>query len=151
VLHRDDPILTQTGKKIAYKTGSKLIEKYGVPDQIYYSPFKRTSQTLDYMLKSLSSRKIEKIVFVEDYKLCRYSTNKHRPNVATEIVDNIPYNESRTAFINRITKFAKNLENNNNEIIWCITHTSVYIPLAKIYHVRIPAYVSYNDYFIVRK
>lgn len=125
--------LAKNGRFLAYKVGKKLIDEHGLPDQIYVSPFRRTIQTMKYMLYKTNTQNIE---IIEDKRLSRYFTSKEKRN---PIIDrttrnkDIPIYESFNEFKERIADFnfdiidnAADATDGNDKIIWIITHVVVY-------------------------
>ena len=60
-----DTHLTSQGKHKSKKVAKKLIEKYGVPDIIFCSPFARTRETLDVfnkVIRKIGNKEIANII-----------------------------------------------------------------------------------------
>jgi broad specificity phosphatase PhoE len=150
-----DPRLTQNGKDLAHKKGNKLLKKYGTPSLIYCSPFRRTQETLKYMMKSIPAAQAASIKIVYDTDLSRYFTREQKKNpevaVSTQKA-NIPIYETRDDFGDRVkeveAKLAKHI--NSSEVVWCITHTTVYKRLAKSYDVTLPGFIPFMHAFRVK-
>lgn len=146
--YRHDSQLTKKGREIAKMRGRALIKKFGVPNLIYCSPFRRTKETLKLMLGANSTR----IEYTTG--LSRYFSERERrdPDVASETLDaQIPLDEDNREFKVRVRQFAWNVLQSiqPGEIVWCITHSTVYKTIARIFEVEIPAYIKPNDHFIV--
>lgn len=147
--HIHDPKLTDSGKRLAYKVGKNLIQKYGKPDLVFCSPFRRTKQTLKYMLRKTDT---EDIKFVYDIDLSRYFSNREKKNPSVDsstLTKDIPIYESRSDFHKRTEKLADKMHAyvDRKEVIWCITHTTVYKRMAKIYEVELPDYIPFMHHF----
>ena len=56
-IYKYDEKLTSEGKRMSIQTAQTLIEEYGLPDIIYYSPFYRTRQTRKKMVKAINEYK----------------------------------------------------------------------------------------------
>lgn len=144
--------LVEDGARLASKVGKKLIKKYGVPDVVYFSPFRRTKGTMKNMLRGIN---LENTVLIEEPRLSRYFVSGEKSNPDIDIstyMSNIPIEENRKEFSLRIEKFASSLKRNPNNkkiVIWCITHTTVYKKLGRIYNVDIPHMIPFMSYFVV--
>lgn len=149
--HRHDPKLTKEGKYLAFKKGRTLLKKYGTPKIIYCSPFRRTKQTLKYMLYKVSRDNIQ-IIF--DSRVSRYFSEREKANPdidGSTKVSNVPIYETRKDFATRAQNLTTDLNihaKHDNEIVWCITHTSFYKKIAKIYNTTIPDFIPFMHYFI---
>jgi hypothetical protein len=149
--HVHDPKLTHAGKKLAYNKGKKLIEKYGFPNIIYCSPFRRTRQTLKYMLHNTPSHNI-KIIY--DPNTSRYFNEQEKAHVDIDhstLKSNVPIYESNDIFRTRIKNLSIKLDKliQTGIIVWCITHTTVYKRLSKGYNIQLPETIPYMDFFII--
>lgn len=143
--------LNDEGRKLAIRTGYKLIKKHGLPNIIYYSPFRRTLQTMDNMLwkKDRSGIKIYK-----EPKLARYfsSNEKKNPDVDPKTLkSDIDIYETYDEFKARINEFSESIEYlaESDNLVWCITHTTVYKRLSKIYNVRLPKHIPFCHHFVL--
>jgi broad specificity phosphatase PhoE len=150
--HKHDPKLTRRGKKLAYMKGHRLIKRYGYPTVIYCSPFRRTRQTLKYMLSGINT---ENIKIIYDPNISRYFSNeeKKEADVAkSTMIANIPIYEDYNEFGKRMLSVCETLSGwiKEREIVWCITHTTVYKRIANIYDIKYPEYILPMDYFILR-
>lgn len=154
--HAHDPKLTRDGRSLAIRKGLKLLSKYGIPNIIYCSPFRRTRQTLEYMLSELSKAQKDSIKIIYDVDLARYFSNEEKSHPDIDPVTeqmSLPIQESYREFSLRIKqatdKYAHHLE--GKEIVWCITHTTVYKRLASIYKVEIPQRIPFVHSFTLNK
>ena len=145
--------LSEYGKKLAQRVGKRMIEKYGIPTIIYYSPFRRTTQTMDNMLMDINR---DNMTLIKEVNLSRYfsSKEKRNPSIDKETAKlDIPIHEHRNEFKLRIDEFSNLIYHHvsSNEIVWAITHAIVYKNLAKKYYISIPKHIPFMDYFIVSK
>lgn len=153
--HKHDEKLTEEGKQEAYNVALNLLEKYGIPDIIYYSPYHRAKKTLKYMMKAISKyRKMnntnssnKKAEIIIDPRLGRFFTKKERRN--PELRDNTI---KRGAIIHETWEdFETRIENQVNEIsnsdtnIWNITHTLVLLKLSRYKNIDFHSHVEYLD------
>jgi len=75
---KHDERLSDQGKRSVKQKVDQLVEEYGLPDLILYSPFYRCRQTAKIMKKTLTKYhncEIDKII---DPKLGRYFTRKQK-------------------------------------------------------------------------
>lgn len=151
--YRHDARLTHKGKKLAVSKGEALIQKYGIPNIVYCSPFRRTRETLTNLLSSVQNTQNIKIVY--DQRIARhFSKNDQRhPDVApTTLKTNIPIYESTEDFNKRIRRFSKSMSHYALEdtVVWCITHTTAYKRMASYHRVRIPSHIPFAHHFEVQ-
>ena len=147
--HALDPKLTKEGKHLAYKEGKALIERYGLPTIIYCSPFRRTKETLEYMLRKRST---SNMAIIYDNRLSRYFSSKEKkhPDIdrSTKKAD-VPIFESYGDFKERARDLTHALDVyiGGKEIVWCITHSSFYKKIASIYKAPIPDHIPFMHHF----
>ena len=144
---KNDCSLVKDGIRLASRVGKELITKYGVPDKIYVSPFKRTLQTLDAMV-----RDTDDIEVIEDKGLCRYFTEREKrdPKIHKETMrKNIPIDESYTQFRNRVSRCISFITENTgkDEVVWVITHTLVYKRFGRHFGVDLPSRIPFMHNF----
>lgn len=143
-----DPNLTREGKELAKRKGRRIIEKYGQPEEVFCSPFRRTRQTLKYMLRGSAKPKI-----TYDGRLSRYfsSNEKRNPDVSGETIERckVPIYETPRDFSNRVREIILDLEKINHEkkVYWCITHALVYKKIAEHYNVKTSKKISFMASF----
>lgn len=150
----DDPLLTEKGQRLAYKRGIRLIEKYGIPDIVYCSPFRRTKETMKYMLKDIDSRENDIDIKIRG-SLSRYfkTRDKKYADVCDKTLNkNIPIYEDRREFYFRVEHVYDKMEKyrHSNKIIWCITHTSLYKEIADMYDISLPKHIPYMHYIKIK-
>lgn len=135
--------LVKNGWRLARNVGKKLIDKYGIPDIIYVSPFRRTIQTMEGMLNGRSTE------IIEDKRLCRYfnGSSKYSPKVDPKTMKkNIPIKESFDEFEKRVKNFSRFISTSSpDKVIWIITHVLVYKRLIKTSRGHIP----FMDYRVI--
>lgn len=151
--YRHDARLTHKGKKLAASKGEHLIQKYGVPNIVYCSPFRRTRETLDKLLSSIQDTQHIKIVY--DERIARHfsKSDQRNPDVApTTLKTDIPIYESTDEFNKRIQRFARSMSSYALEdtVVWCITHTTAYKRMASYHRTRIPSHIPFAHHFIVK-
>lgn len=149
-----DPKITKQGNKKAQKMALELIERYGCPDIIFCSPFRRTIQTSKSMKKLCNSHTK---IYV-DNNLSRYfcSREKKDPQVDPGTSKySCPIYESWSDFENRIEDHLKMLKKEEfakrDEVVWCITHALVYKHVAKVYGITIPAHIPFMHHIVLHE
>lgn len=116
---------------------NKLIMKYGYPDKIYCSPFKRVRSTVKIMKKILNNN----VEIIVDPKLSRYFTKKEqeKPEVRDYTLKyKPPIYENTKLFKKRVDKFYKKVDQQKDKNIWCITHYLVIKHICKKKQIEIP-------------
>lgn len=156
--YKHDNNITNRGVRLAQKTGKKLIEKYGLPYKIYCSPFRRTRQTLENMLSSLSPELRAQIQISFDNRLCRYfsSSEKRRPKIDPKTKSHqVPITETWEDFKERIDEHIMKMRRHKykyrEEVVWVITHALVYKRVARHHQKELPDYIPFMHYFYLRK
>jgi len=168
--YKHDNHITKKGKEDAKEMTHKLIEKYGYPTKIYYSPFLRCRETLTVMMKELLYKKTGYIhdfclhcTSVNDYdnivnlvcdsNLSRYFTKSDRkkPRVSKSTLRfGIPIHEKKTGLYERLDNHIKFIKKEDSkETIWCITHAVIYKKIADKFKIETPDHIEFLEYFIV--
>src|SRR5712671_530312 len=73
-VYRHDRRLNSRGKKKAVKEAKHLIEKYGHPDAVFVSPFRRAIETLDCMTACF----VRPVEIHRDARIAQYLSEKQR-------------------------------------------------------------------------
>lgn len=154
--HRHDGRIVKEGKKLAERSGRRLVKKYGTPDIIYCSPFQRTRETMESMIKGGKFETRPSIIL--DTRLSRYFSGREKqdPSIFTSTEEyGIPINESWNEFKYRVRDFIKDLEKKDyfrkDIVVWVITHALVYKEIARKYRHKLPEKIPFMDYFRVSK
>lgn len=146
-----DTDLNSNGKKIARDKGREILKKYGIPHIIYCSPFKRTVQTLEEILKNLPQDKTKNIKIIYEPMISRYFSEQEKlnPEVSkSTIKKGIILDKDHKHFKYRVVKFKNNIhKTHENKTVFCITHSTIYKTLAKNYKVKIPDHIPFMDSF----
>lgn len=153
-IYSHDPKITRRGLKKAKDIAFQLIERYGCPDIIFCSPFRRTIQTSKSMKKLCDD--YTKIYV--DNNLSRYFCKREKANPqvdpGTQKYD-APIYESWNDFEDRINKHLRMLKKEDfaerEEVVWCITHALVYKHVAKVYGIKIPTYIPFMHHFCLNE
>lgn len=152
--YRDDNRLTTMGVTQAQEMGSLLLQKYGHPNIIYCSPFRRTIETARQMTNGLTDKEMEKIKVVSDPMLGRWFHGEERNNPDVDIEtqqSGVPTDESYSQFLQRCNKRLDELEAEmlSGKKIWVITHTLPYKNAGDRYNARLPRRIEFATYFVV--
>ena len=143
--------LTRNGLRLASRVGTELIEKYGIPNIIFVSPFRRTIQTTQSMLKTVDSSIID---IRQDIRIGRYfsSREQRHPDIAPQTdVTGLPIEESYTAFKRRVRRFARSIQEyeDANVVVWVVTHALVYKRIGEYYDKNLPGHIPFMHNFRV--
>lgn len=151
--HRHDTHLNKKEKKNNYNKIKKLINTYGPPDVIHFSPFTRIRESIDLILNVVKhyypNHHIDLII---DNNLSRYFNRKEQldPSVSTNTIKfNPPIEEKKEDFNNRILQHLKFMKTSYlNQKVWCVTHALVYKRIAHYHFVNIPEHIPFLDSFV---
>jgi broad specificity phosphatase PhoE len=146
--HAHDRHITTSGRRRAFRRAKRLIKRYGRPDEIRYSPFQRTRETLRAMATVLPGVK-----FIADTGLSRYFSAREQkdPQVdPTTKKQEIPIYETKHSFRQRVDTHIADRQKHKGKLVWCITHALVYKWIAKHYKIRIPRNIPFLDYFKIK-
>jgi broad specificity phosphatase PhoE len=161
--YKQDAKLTKYGKKMAKIRTKHLIDMFGFPDKILYSPFQRCKKTAVIMtvetllIKTGSKKHVcdrciddRDIELIADPNLSRYFTKsekKHKSVKSSTLKSNVPIYESKNDFIKRIKEHAKTIIKSDG-IVWCITHAYIYKKIANELNVPVSNHIDFLDFFI---
>lgn len=136
------------------------LDKYGIPDIIYYSPYYRTYSTFKHIklsiLEYLEKNGIEKTPkFIVEPALGRFVTFKEKENGKirrSTLKKGAIINETSVEFKKRIGQQLEinkvHLENNKN--VWNITHAIILLHTAKIMNIPFKQHVNYLDVLYIK-
>ena len=151
--YKYDEKLTPEGKVGAKKLAKELIDKYGIPDAIYCSPFYRTRQTRRQMLKVISKITNKRIKNVTDPRLGRYFTTsqERNPDIRRDTwKKKAEIHESWDDFKRRVKKQLREMERKNKyKVIWCIGHTLIIKHVARFKRIKRSSHIKYLDTVII--
>lgn len=146
--YKYDEKLTEEGIEEIKKLTLELIEKYGIPDIIFYSPFFRTWKTKKIMIRTIMEAKKVKVESEIEPRIGRFFTKKQSQNP-----DIHPNTLNKNPIIyERFSEFHERVDLQFDEIqkeeknIWNITHSLVILRLAKRFNIERSKYVKYLDY-----
>jgi broad specificity phosphatase PhoE len=143
-VYRHDRSLNDRGKKKAGKAFGDLAEKYGHPDTVFVSPFRRAIQTLDSMAASFE-RAVE---IHRDPRIAQYLGEKRDPSISPETAALVIVVETKDAFRTRVREHAQDMQlrSTAGTAIWCITHQIVIEEVAHYFDVKIRGNLDFLDH-----
>lgn len=149
----DPPLVSDADNQIREKT-RYLVQKYGPPDIIFYSPMRRCRQTHEIVLSELAEMGAKIPEFHRDRRLSRYFFNKEKlsPKINRKTwSEGIPITETKDEFKARVSDFySEMLHLRDFENIWCITHTKVFLTIMEIRGKK-TRYLSFADHMAINK
>lgn len=127
-----DTSVTETGRREAIYVCKQLLQRYGRPDVIYCSPFRRARQTAKIMAEMLNNT----VPIYVDVELSRFAGDvtsyEKKIREDTKKYGYIP-GESNIDFKNRVKKNVETAvqytKKNSNHVAWFITH-AIYVKQA---------------------
>ena len=146
-IYRHDRQLNDRGLKRARKAFDVLAEKYGHPDTLFVSPFRRAIQTLEAM-----AERFKRPVDVHrDPRIAQYLGSKREPRVSPETANRIAVDEGLDAFRARIRDHVEDakLRNSGGATIWCISHQIVIEEVARCFGVKVPGDLDFLDRVVI--
>ena len=127
-IYKHDPGITKNGVESSKNVANCLIEKWGKPDIVVTSPYRRTRETVQIMLSVIKEK--DNIQVYIDPEISEYLGN-HRdsPMDVTDdtMIYNPPHPESFKEMKNRVKRHHNHIVNYidtipDNKVIWIITH-----------------------------
>jgi broad specificity phosphatase PhoE len=145
-IYRHDRHLNDRGRQKAAKVAKRLIEKYGHPDTVHVSPFRRALETLDTMIEQFD----RSVVVRCDRRLAQRLSEKQQrdPQVSPETLAQITVTEDEKAFHQRITEHVDEIRHATG-IVWCVTHQAVIETIARHFKVKISGSLDYLDHVVM--
>ena len=144
--YRHDRRLNDRGRKKAAKEAARLIERYGHPDVVYVSPFRRAIETLDCMTVKFA-RPVE---VLRDPRIAQHLSDKQQrePRVSPQTLEAVAIFEDRRAFERRVAKHVTHAREKSRAgaTIWCITHQVVIEEVAGHFGVEISRDLDFLDH-----
>lgn len=155
--HDQKVVMTKENQEDITKVGKFLVAKYGTPDMIVCSPFKRAKDTFDIMKKTG--------VIAPDYKLFvdtrvgRYFSSKEKnagPEVRQETLEMgakvyDPWDKFKERVYRHVDQVtADGFTKSRHKIMWVITHTLVIKEVAKYLNFEMPEYYEFLQWVCLR-
>jgi broad specificity phosphatase PhoE len=148
-VYRHDRRLNDRGRKKAGKEAKRLIEKYGHPDTVFVSPFRRAIETLNCMSEHFS----RPVDVNHDRRIAQYLSDKQRaaPSLSPKTLEVITINEDGETFRRRILDHVKDVQRRAKEgaTIWGITHQVVIEEVAQQFGVKISGTLDFLDHVVM--
>ena len=145
--YKHDRELNARGRKKAEKAFGRLVERYGHPDTMFVSPYRRAMQTLEAM----KPRFTRPVVVHRDPRVAQYVGGKRVPVVSPETAACVDIDEGFDAFRTRVADHAEDARRRAEAgaVLWCITHQVVIEEVARHFGVGAPAELDFLDPVIV--
>lgn len=128
-IYKHDPRITEKGVDKARQVSLDIAEKWGIPDMIICSPYRRTRETAIIMKKAVSSMAKRKIPIHIDNDVAEYLGNqkKYELDVTPKtLIYNPPHPESffqmRERVKNHHNRILEYIRKKKEGIIWIVTH-----------------------------
>jgi broad specificity phosphatase PhoE len=146
-IYRHDRELNARGKKKAGKAFDDLADKYGHPDTMFVSPFRRAIQTLEAM----AARFKRPVDVHRDPRLALYLGGKREPLVSPETAALVAVDENVEAFRARVRDQVEDAKRRKivGASIWCITHQAVIEEVAGHFGVKISGDLDFLDHVVM--
>jgi broad specificity phosphatase PhoE len=149
--HKYDEKLTEEGIDEVEKFTLELIENFGIPDFIFYSPFYRTWKTKRIMIKTILKTKGVKVDTKVEPRIGRFFTKKQskNPDIHPKTLSKNPIiYENYLEFQERVDSQFDEIEKDKN--IWNITHSLVILRLMKRFNIERSKHIEYLDYIEIK-
>lgn len=146
-IYRHDRQLNARGKKKARKVFDDLAEKYGHPDTLFVSPFRRAIQTLEAM----ATRFKRPVDIHRDSRIAQYLSEKREPLIRPETAALVTIEESLDAFRARVRDQVEDAKRRKSAgaSIWCITHQIVIEEVAGHFGMKISGDLDFLDHVVM--
>lgn len=142
--YRHDRELTKQGRAKAAKQAVRLIKKYGHPNTVHVSPFRRTLETLEAM----TSHFLKEVQTQQDLRVAQRTRKKKKQlHPATLAILSSREPEDPGAFYQRVVSHAKEIVVLPG-VTWIITHRAVLKKVAKYFSVK-EISLDFLDYFVI--
>jgi broad specificity phosphatase PhoE len=146
-IYRHDRQLNDRGRKKARKAFGDLAAKYGHPDTLFVSPFRRSIQTLE----EIATRFKRPVDVHRDPRIAQYIGSKRETLVSPQTAAVIALDESLAAFRARIRDHVEDVKRRKRigSSIWCITHQIVIEEVARCFGMKIPGDLDFLDHVVM--
>lgn len=144
--YKHDRPLNARGTKKAAKAAKRLIEKYGHPDIVIVSPYRRAVETSDAMTASF----VRSLEHRCDPRIAQRLSEKQRadPKLHPETRLQVDVTEDQDAFKRRVAEHFEEVRKQDGAT-WCITHQVVIEEIASNVGVKIPTNLDFLDHVVV--
>jgi broad specificity phosphatase PhoE len=142
--YRHDRRLNDRGREKASKVAKRLVEKYGCPDVVLVSPFRRALETVEAMKERFE----QPVTIHSDARIAQYVGNKIDPKISPETATWVSVTEDQAAFRQRIAAHVTDVRYANGAI-WCVTHQVVIEEIAEHFGVKISDDLDFLDHVVM--
>ena len=150
--YRHDRRLRKRAKKDAARLAAQLVEKYGHPEIVRASPFRRAVGTAETMVESLQNP----VMVVRDIRLAQHLSEKQQanPDVSPQTLrSKVAIHETDEAFQRRIDDHVAEMKRSefftSPTVVWCVTHTIVVEEVAARLGISFPQELNFLAYVVV--
>lgn len=145
-VYRHDRRLNDRGRAKAPKAAKRLIEKYGHPDAVYVSPFRRALETLDAMTAAFT----RPVAVHCDRRIaqCLNEKQQREPLVSPETLALITIAEGKEDFRRRVGLHIGDVRRVVG-VVWCVTHQAVIEEVARQLGVEISGGLDFLDHVVM--
>jgi phosphohistidine phosphatase SixA len=147
-VYRHDRRLNDRGREKAFKQAKRLIEKYGHPDVVHVSPFRRALETLEAMSESFGRA----VPVHRDARIAQRLSEKQQrdPQVSPETRTQVVIVEDRDAFRRRVAEHVAEVRRHaDQKTIWCISHQAVIEEVAEHFDKKISGDLDFLDHVVM--
>ena len=144
--YRHDRRLTDLGREKATKAAKRLIEKYGHPDVVYVSPFRRALETL----AAMTPRFAREVEVRRDRRIAQHLSKKQQRAllVHPDTIAQADIAEDRDAFKRRVAEHVAEVRHAQG-LIWCVTHQVVIKKVARRFDKDTPNKLDFLDHVVM--
>lgn len=149
-VYRHDRPLNDRGRKKAAKEADRLIERYGHPDHVFVSPFRRAMETLAEMVDRFQ-RPVE---IHRDPRIAQRLSAKQRlaPRVHPETLAIVRIDEDADSFRRRIADHVADAKHRAaDSAVWCVTHQVVIETIARHFGAPLSGDLDFLDHVVVQR
>lgn len=138
----DNEIVQNEDLKIRKKI-KKIIERYGEPEIIYVTPFRRGIQTIEIVTSELKNNP----EIIVDNDLSRFFNQEERNSPKIHPITELyspPMDKNKKTFRERVkSHVSRNIDDyDSKKVIWCVTHALVIKTIAKFLKIKIPSHLT---------
>lgn len=147
-VYKHDRPLNDQGKYRAGEKARHLIKKYGHPNRVFVSPFRRTRETLTAMAVHFD-RPVE---IQQDPRIAQHLSSKQQrdPHINPETLATITVNEDKKTFRRRVAAHVMDMRAwGALSAVWCITHKAVIDEVASHFGMKTPRSLGFLDHVVM--
>lgn len=146
-VYKHDRPLNDRGRKKAAKAFDELAEKYGHPDTLFVSPFRRAIQTMNAMAARFKCP----VDVQQDPRVAQFLGGKRDCILSPETAALVTINERLDTFQARVRDHVEDVKRRKSVgvAIWCITHQIVIEEVAGCFGMKIQGDLDFLDHVIM--